>query len=112
MLEQPLLFTGFSYIQFFNSPSFPNTVSQDTFDILPRTVQCLHDLWDTIDLLHWLPSTSHPTLTRETEDFPKGDRHLKDVLLPTFLDYLLTCNLSMAKSWMFLLLVISKRLVN
>ena len=52
MLEQPLLFTGFSYIQFFNSPSFPNTVSQDTFDILPRTVQCLYDLWDTIDLLH------------------------------------------------------------
>ena len=30
MFEQPLLSTGCSSIQFFNTPPFPNTVSQDT----------------------------------------------------------------------------------
>ena len=40
-------------------------------------------------MLHnWSPSTSHPTLPREAEDFPRDGKHAKDVPLPTFLAYL------------------------
>ena len=46
-------------------PSFPNTVSQDTFGTLPLTVQYLFDLRHAM-LRHWSPSTSHPALPRES----------------------------------------------
>ena len=87
MLEQPLLFTGCSSTQFFNSPPFPNTVSKDSFGTLLLTVQYLYDLRDAMPH-HWLPSTYHPTLSREAEDFPRGDKYPKDVPLLTFLAYL------------------------
>ena len=57
MLEQSLLFTGFSSIQFLNSPLFLNIVSQNTFGTLPLTVQYLCDLQDVMPL-HWSPCTS------------------------------------------------------
>ena len=75
MLEQPLLFTGFS-IQFFNSPTSPNIAISDTFGTLPLTVQCLCDLRDTMSC-HWSPSTSYLT-------FPRGGKYPIDVPLPTF----------------------------
>ena len=56
------LLTSCLGIQFFDSPSFPNTVSWATFGYLPLTVQHLCDLQDTMPY-HWLPSASHPTLT-------------------------------------------------
>ena len=68
MLEQPLLFTGCSSIQLFKSPPFSSTVSQNTFCTLLLTVQYLSDLQDAMPG-HWSPSTSHPTIPRETEDF-------------------------------------------
>ena len=84
MLEQ--LFTGCSSIQFFNSPSFLNTVSQDTFGTQPLTVQYLCDLRDAMPR-HCSPNTSHPTLPREAKDFPMGGKYPKDVPLATFLAY-------------------------
>ena len=73
MLEQPLLFTGCS-----------NTVNQDTFGTLPLTVQYLCDLLDAMPH-QWSPSTSHPILPREAEDFYSGGKYPKYVPLPTFL---------------------------
>ena len=52
MLEQPLEFTGYSSIQFFNSPpsliyhSFPNAVSEAVLGYLALNVQHLRDLRD------------------------------------------------------------------
>ena len=83
MLEQPLLFTSFSSIQFFNIPFFPNTVNQDTFGTLPLLVQYLCDIQDAL-LQHWSPSTSHPTLPKEAESFCRGVKDPQDVPLPTF----------------------------
>ena len=92
--EKPLLFTGRSSMQFFSftpppphpSPPqpFPNTVSQDTFGTLLLTVQYFGDLRDAIPC-HCSPSTSHPALPREAEDFPAGGKYPKDGPLPTFL---------------------------
>ena len=59
MLEQPLVFTGCSSIQFFNLPSSPTAVSQGAWCNLPLTVQHLCDLWDAMPL-HWSPSAFHP----------------------------------------------------
>ena len=74
-------------MQFFNLTPLPNTVSQDTFRTLPLTVQYLCDLRDTMPR-HWSSSTSHPTLSREADDFPVGGKYPKDALLSTFLAYL------------------------
>ena len=63
MLEQPLLFL--LAVQAFSlliHPTFPNTVSQNTYCTLSLTVQYLCDLQDTMSR-HWSPSTSHLTLT-------------------------------------------------
>ena len=62
MLEQTLLFTGCSSIQFFNSPPFPSTLILDTFGTLALTVQYPSDLCDAMPL-PWSPSTSQPALT-------------------------------------------------
>ena len=81
MLEQPLLFTGCSSIQFFNSPPFLNTVSQNTFGTLPLTVQYLCDLRDGI------PRDGHHVLLIQPflakEDFPSGDKYFNHVSLLT-----------------------------
>ena len=44
MLEQPLVFTGCSRIQFLNLPLSPDTVSEAAQGNLPLTVQHLCDL--------------------------------------------------------------------
>ena len=62
MLEQPLLFTGYSSIQFLNSPPFLNIVSRDTFGTLPFAVQYLCDLQGAMPL-HWSPCTSAHVLS-------------------------------------------------
>ena len=62
ILEQPLVFTGCSSIQFFSLPPFPKTASQVTPGIKPFTVQHLCELWDAM-LLHWSPRISLPTFT-------------------------------------------------
>ena len=72
MLDKPLLFTGCSSIQFFNSPPFPYKVSQDTFWTLPLTVPQFCDLQDAM-LRYWSPNTSNPTPSREAEDFSRGE---------------------------------------
>ena len=66
---------------------FSNIVIHDTFGTVPLTVQYLRDLQDAM-LHHWSPSTSHPNLPREAEDFPRDDKYPKDVPLPTFSAYL------------------------
>ena len=68
-------------------PAFPNTVSQDTFGTLPHTVQYLRDLQDAMPC-HWSPSSSHPTLPKEAEDYPTSGKYPKDVPLPKVLAYL------------------------
>ena len=65
MLEQSLLLIGCS-----------NTVNQDTFGTLPVIVQYLCDLLDAMPH-HWSPSTSHPTLPREAENFHSGGKYPK-----------------------------------
>ena len=65
-------------------PSFPNTVSQNIFGILPLIVQCLCNLRDAMSR-HWSPSTSHPILSREVEDFPRGGKYSTDVPLANLL---------------------------
>ena len=81
MLEQPLLFTGCSSIQIFNSPPFLNTVSQDTFGNLALTVQYLCDLRDGVprDGQDVLPI--QPFLAKE--DFLSGGKHFNHVPLLT-----------------------------
>ena len=68
-------------------PPFLNTVSQDTFVTLSLTAQHLCDFQDIMPH-HWSPHTSHLTLPREAEDFPRGGKYPKDVPLSTFLAYL------------------------
>ena len=113
MPEQSLLFTGCSSIQFFNSPPFPNTVTQDTFGTLPLTVQYLCDLKDAMPH-HCSLSTSNPTVPREVEDFPRDCKYPKDVSLPTFLFATSLINnygfIFVSKSSIFLRVV--KRLAN
>ena len=55
MLEQRLLFTGFSSIQFFNLTFFSNAVSYTKLGSLYLTMQLLCDLRDTLPP-HWPPS--------------------------------------------------------
>ena len=81
MLEQPLLFTSCSSIQFFNSPRFPK---DSQLCHLHLNVQPLYHFWDAIPG-HWSPSGSHPTLPKEVEDFPRGGNYPRDTPLPTFL---------------------------
>ena len=87
MLEQPLLFTGCSSVQSFNSPPIPNMVGQDIFGTPPLTVWCLCGLkTPCYDIFHQvLPAQPVP---REAESFPRGSKYPKDVSLPTFLAYL------------------------
>ena len=60
MFVQPLVFTGCSTIQFFNSPpTSPNTVCEAAGRSLPLTVQLLCDLRDAMSF-HWSLSASHP----------------------------------------------------
>ena len=59
MLEQPLVFTGCSSIQFFNSPPVPNTVSEAAQSSLLLTVPHRCDLQDTMPR-HSSPNASHP----------------------------------------------------
>ena len=66
---------------------FLNTVIQDTFGILPLTLQYLCDLQDAMPL-HLSSSTSHPTFPREAEGFLRGGNYPKDMPLPTVLGYL------------------------
>ena len=87
MLEHLFLFTGCSSTQFFNSSPFSNTVSQGTFGTVLLTVQYLCDLRNAMSR-HLSPSTSHPTLPREAEDFLRRGKYPKGVPLPTFLAYL------------------------
>ena len=61
MLEQPLLSTGSSSIQFFYSPPFRNTVSQATFGTLTLTMQHLCELRDA-----WR-STGHQVLPTQPQ---------------------------------------------
>ena len=60
MLEQPLVFTGCSSIQIFNSPPSTNTVSEADWGNLPLTEQQLCGFQDAISL-HWLPIASRPS---------------------------------------------------
>ena len=85
MLDEPLLFTGSSSIQFFNSPPFPNTVSQDTFGNLPLSVQYLFDL--PCHVIGDQVLLTQPLL-REAENFLRGGMYLKDLPLPTYLAWL------------------------
>ena len=62
MLEQLLVFTGCPSIQFFNSPPFPNTISEVTLGTLPLTVQHPRDLSEAMPH-YWSQGTSRPTLT-------------------------------------------------
>ena len=88
MLEQPLLFTGCSSIQFFNSPPFPEH-SQLGYTWYPihLAVKLLCYLRIAMPR-HWSPSASNPTLTRGAEDLPGDSKYHKDVPLHTFLAYL------------------------
>ena len=86
MLESLLLFTGCSSIQCFNSPSFPEHI-QDKFSTVLLPVKCLCNFLDAMPR-YLSPSTSHPVLPREAEDFPRVGKNPKDVPLPTFLAYL------------------------
>ena len=67
MLEPPLLFTGCSRMQFFNSPSSlsyppsPNTDSEAAQGYIALTVQHLYDLREAMPR-HWLPSAFYPTI--------------------------------------------------
>ena len=61
--------------------------SQDTFDTLPLNVQYVCDLPDAMHR-HWSPSTSHPTLPWEPENFPQDGKYPKNAPLPTFLAYM------------------------
>ena len=77
MLEQSLLLTS-QAATFSIHPFFPNTISQDTFGTLPLTVPYLCDLWNVMPC-HWSKNTSHSTLPRKVEDFPRGGKYSKDV---------------------------------
>lgn len=48
MLERPLGFTGYSSIQFSNSPPFPKIVISATLGALPLAVLRLSDLRDAL----------------------------------------------------------------
>ena len=70
MLQQLLLFTGCSSIDFLIHLS-PKRVSQITLGSLKLTALHLCNVQDTMPLL-WSPSVSHLTLPREAEDFFRG----------------------------------------
>ena len=82
--REPLDFTGCSSIQFFNSPPFPNTVRlpQVTYHLLCSACVTYGALCYTIG--H--QALPNQPLSREAEDFPRDDKYLKDVYLPTCLD--------------------------
>lgn len=82
MLEQPLILTGFSSIQCFNSPSFPNIVSEAAQDPLPLTVKHMSELQDAM-LRHWSPGTSNPYLGNQR--IFRGGKYPKHMPLSTYL---------------------------
>ena len=86
MLEQPLVFTGSSSIQFFNSPTFPNTVIWATFSTLPLTVQQPYDL-QSVMMRHLLPGLPTQTLPIKAKDFLSGYKTPKGNTLPKYLAY-------------------------
>ena len=62
MLEQALLFTACSNIQFFNSPPFPKQSQLGhAWYPTPQCVQPLYNFWDAIPG-DWSPSGSYSTL--------------------------------------------------
>ena len=62
MLEQPLLFTGWSSIQFFNYSLSQTQSIRTPQDTLSLTVHYLCDLQDAMSL-HWSRIASHLALT-------------------------------------------------
>ena len=86
MFYQPLLFTRCSSIQLFNSPSFPNTVRQDTYGTLSLTLRyfCYFGMQSYSIDHQVLPIQLLP---REAENFPRRSNYPKDMALPTFLAY-------------------------
>ena len=62
MLEQHLVFTSRSSIQFFNSPPFHSQLGHLWY---PTTYRAA---WNAMSL-HCSPSNSHPTLTKGTTGF-------------------------------------------
>ena len=86
MLKQPLLFTGCSNIQFFNSFFVTYGTPCRTRGHHSRLIFC--DLRDTMPCQRspLLFPTKH--VPREAEDFSRGGKYREDVPLPTFLAYL------------------------
>ena len=95
ILEQHLLFTGCSRMEFFHSPPFPEHIQWG--HLLYPTIHCavLVCPWDAMPR-HCSPNTPHPILSREAEDFPRGSKYPEDVPLPTFLahfnQFKINCN--------------------
>ena len=85
MLEQTLIFTGCSNIQFLNSPPFPNTVKKSLipFPSLCRTFVTCGTLCHSIGY-QVLPIQ---ILAREVEDFRRGGKYPKGKFLPICLEY-------------------------
>ena len=66
MLEQPLLFTGCSSIQFFNSPPFlKHSQLGHTWYPTPHCAALIFSQRDAIPC-HWSPSVSNPILPRKS----------------------------------------------
>ena len=63
-------------IQFLIHPPTPDTVSQATYGYLPLTVQHLCYLWGAMPRQR-SPGAFPPTVPREAENFPRGDKHFK-----------------------------------
>ena len=63
-------------IQFLIHPPTPDTVSQATYGYLPFTVQHLCYLWGAMPRQR-SPGAFPPTVPREAENFPRGDKHFK-----------------------------------
>ena len=70
MLEQTIVFSGCSSIQFLIYPPFTNTVSEATWDKLSVTVQHLCNLGDPM-LPQWSSDFSHSALTQGSRGFPQ-----------------------------------------
>ena len=86
MLEQPLIFTGCSNIQFLNSPPYPNTVKKNVipFPSLCSTFVTCGTLYHSIGY----KALFIQALPREVENFPRGGKYCKGMFLPTCLEYL------------------------
>ena len=82
MLEQPLVFSDCSRIQFLIHTLSP------ILSVKPPLVT-YHSLCSTHAMPHyWSSGTSHQNLPREAEDFSRSGKYLKHLLLPKYLAYL------------------------